>query len=198
MTLAYVSPKLRAVDSPRHGRGLVARVRIRAGEVLVVWGGNVLDLSQLRALPPEYVAHAVQIDDDLFLVSEKPWPDADFVNHCCEPNAVLRGQVTLVAWRAIRPGEEITFDYATADSSPYDEFQCHCGAASCRGRVTGDDWRRPDLRVRYQGVFSPYLEVRIRAEARTSAKKKSSPSPGPRFTPPIPRQSSSDSGLTSS
>jgi hypothetical protein len=47
------------------------------------------------------------------------------------------------------------------DSSDYDEFTCRCGTALCRGQVTGQDWRRPELQERYRGYFSPYLQQRI-------------------------------------
>jgi S-adenosylmethionine decarboxylase len=47
------------------------------------------------------------------------------------------------------------------DGSPYDEFDCTCGAPGCRRRVTGSDWQRPELQARYAGHFSPYLERRI-------------------------------------
>lgn len=57
--------------------------------------------------------------------------------------------------------EEVCFDYAMSDGSPYDEFDCTCGAADCRRRVTGNDWCRPELQQRYAGYFSPYLQRRI-------------------------------------
>ena len=63
--------------------------------------------------------------------------------------------------RDIEAGEELTFDYAMSDGEPYDEFDCHCGADSCRGRVTGNDWKLPKLWLKYDGYFSPYLARRI-------------------------------------
>ena len=66
----------------------------------------------------------------------------------------------------ILPGDEVTIDYAMCDGSPYDEFECACGSSSCRGRITGNDWRNPDLWERYAGHFSPYLERRIEALMR--------------------------------
>jgi hypothetical protein len=47
------------------------------------------------------------------------------------------------------------------DSTPYDEFNCGCGTALCRGQVTGNDWQLPELQARYEGFFSPYLQRRI-------------------------------------
>lgn len=76
--------------------------------------------------------------------------------------------------RDIDAEEEITFDYAMADSSPIDEFDCECGAAACRRRVTGSDWLLPRLHRAY-GVenFSLYLQKKIRrlqpAEPTTTA-----------------------------
>lgn len=40
---------------------------------------------------------------------------------------------------------------------------CRCGTPACRGRVTGQDWRRPELHERYRGDFPPYLQRRIDA-----------------------------------
>ena len=65
--------------------------------------------------------------------------------------------------RDISSGEEITYDYAMSDGSPYDEFTCSCGSPHCRGHVSGDDWRRSELWRRYAGYFSPYLQRRILA-----------------------------------
>jgi hypothetical protein len=61
----------------------------------------------------------------------------------------------------INPREEACFNYAMSDGSAYNEFLCACGEANCRGRVTGDDWRRSELWVRCTGFFSPYLERQI-------------------------------------
>jgi hypothetical protein len=41
-------------------------------------------------------------------------------------------------------------------------FDCSCRTDRCRGVVTGDDWKRPELRDRYAGWYSTYLERRLR------------------------------------
>jgi hypothetical protein len=84
--------------------------------------------------------------------------DADRVNHSCNPNAGIRGQVGLVAMRAIAPDEEICFDYAMSEANDIDDFDCRCGAPNCRGRVTIYDWQIPELQARYQGYFSEYIQ----------------------------------------
>lgn len=148
------------------GRGVVAAEPIAAGALLALFGGAVVHASQLDALPPDERRKVLQVDDELYLLSTVE-SMADWVNHCCEPNAGLRGQVALVALRDIERGEEISYDYAMSDGSPYDSFACRCGASGCRGRVTGDDWRLESLWTRYAGHFSPYLAARIARLAAT-------------------------------
>lgn len=60
--------------------------------------------------------------------------------------------------RDIRAGEVIAFDYATCTSEPEFTMECLCGARGCRGYVTGEDWKMPELREKYRGYFQPYLE----------------------------------------
>jgi hypothetical protein len=73
-----------------------------------------------------------------------------WVNHSCEPNAGMGGNVLLVSMRDIAAGEEITLDYALFLTDPGFAMECHCGAVACRGIVTGTDWMRADLRERYR------------------------------------------------
>jgi hypothetical protein len=141
---------------------VVARRMIRPGELIAVFGGKVMTVDELRELGRSAGQIALQIEEGLYLVSGEP-SQADWINHSCEPNAMLIGQISLVASRRIRRGEEINFDYATADGSAYDEFECRCGSPHCRGFVRADDWARPELQLRYAGQFSPYLQRRIEA-----------------------------------
>lgn len=143
------------------GHGVVAHRPIEAGELLAVFGGSVVSAEFLRATDPRVRRLTLQIDEDLFEVSTIEGP-ADWFNHSCEPNAGLRGQVSLVALRAIAAGEEISYDYAMSDGSAYDEFGCACGSRLCRGRITGSDWQLPELWARYGEHFSPYLLARIK------------------------------------
>jgi hypothetical protein len=82
-----------------------------------------------------------------------------FINHSCEPNVGFAGNVVLVAMRDVAPGQELTTDYALFDDCDA-EIECRCGAAACRGLITGRDWKRPDLQRRYGGYFSAYLRER--------------------------------------
>ena len=161
---SYHSPKLegRRIDG-KGGRTLVAREIVEPDELVVVFGGEVVQASQLAALSPAERLLTLQVEEDLYLVSRADGA-ADWVNHSCDPNCGLRGQIALVAMRRLEPGEEICFDYAMSDGTPYDQFPCGCGARNCRGQVTGNDWSRPELWERYRGYFSPYIQRRIDAK----------------------------------
>ena len=162
MTTGFLTSKLEVRHAPeKGGHAVYARKPILKNELLAVWGGQVVTLEQVLALPRGEQGHTIQIFDELYMAPLGMEEPADYINHSCNPNAGLCGQITLVAMRDIHVGEEITFDYAMADSSSFDEFECACGAPTCRGKVTGNDWKLPELWKRYKGYFSPYLEHRI-------------------------------------
>ena len=160
---SHLSPKLAARHGEaNHGSGVFAVDPVEEGELLAVWGGRIIGTSELPGLTERERMLTLQVEEGFLLAPGGEADPADLVNHSCDPNAGLRGQISLVAMRAIEPGEEICFDYAMSEGTAYDEFTCTCGSDRCRGEVTADDWRRPELWERYAGYFSPYLAERIR------------------------------------
>ena len=158
----YYSPKLEGRTSVKNGRGLFAQTVIEAGEVLVGWGGEIITFDQLKTMDASLRRVTLQVEEELYILTTQEGP-GDWVNHSCEPNGGLAGQIILVAMRAISSGEEICYDYAMTEGSGYDEFACNCGSHLCRRWISGDDWRLPALQERYAGYFSPYLQRRMRA-----------------------------------
>ena len=163
---SWLTPRAELRDAGRKGLGIFAASPIGRGETVAGFGGQVYERSEFDRLDSHRRAHSIQIDTDLFLVIPGDHLEpADYANHSCEPNAGLLGNMLVVAMTDITPGEEICFDYAMCDADDYDEFVCECGTPSCRGLVTGADWKRPELQARYAGYFSSYLANRIAAEA---------------------------------
>ena len=74
------------------------------------------------------------------------------LDHSCEPNFGLQGQVVFLSLRDIVADEELTFDYAMTDDEPY-EMKCQCGMPNCRGTITGFDWLKPEIQNKYDGYF---------------------------------------------
>lgn len=167
---SYLSPKLELRSCPeKGGYGLFAREALHAGELLAVWGGLIVTEENLDTLPPERATHGIQVEERVYMVPAGDGDPADYFNHSCDPNSGLSGQIALIAMREVAVNEEVCFDYAMSDSSDYDEFQCHCGSVHCRKRITGNDWKLPELQRRYKGYFSPYLQRRIDTLSRRAA-----------------------------
>lgn len=147
-------------SSPIHGYGTFAAESIRAGERLMSVHGGVVYTTEdwktgkVQIAPEQY--NETQIGDDLFVATPKSV--YYYVNHSCDPTMVSH-----VAFRDIEAGEEITSDHAHAQAFPAFRIEpCTCGASNCRGKVTGDDWKLPELQERYRGHFSPCVEQLIR------------------------------------
>lgn len=160
---SWISPKaVKGKPSTIAGRGLFAVEPITVGEVVAVKGGHIVDTETMLSLSPKLQNSEIQITDDLHLValSEDEYEAVMlFINHSCEPNVGFVGNIVLSAMRGISAGEEMTTDYALFDVSTA-SMDCSCGTASCRGRITGNDWRDPVLQARYSGWFSRYLADR--------------------------------------
>ena len=161
---SYLSSKLEGrLKADKSGNSIFAIEPIKKGELAAVFGGVVYEWETFIHLPDRERSLCIQVEDRHFLVP-RPIGEGDYVNHSCNPNAGLSGQIGLVAMRDIQIGEEVCFDYAMCDTMPYDEFECVCGHANCRGKVGGNDWQRPELQKRYAGYFSPHVQRRIDAQ----------------------------------
>ena len=163
MDYNWLFPGAEARPVGAKGWGSFATERIPAGTTVAGFGGWVVTRTTLETFSEDRQGRSIQIDEDLYLVSDTTPEPGDMLNHSCEPSCGLVGATVLVAMRDIEVGEELTFDYATCDSSDYDEFTCLCGEPTCRGVVTGLDWTKPELQEKYAGWFSPYLARRIAA-----------------------------------
>jgi SET domain-containing protein len=162
--LSYRSPKTEVRESKIHGRGLFATADIGKDESVAAKGGHIVDRKTLREqISPRLGPVEIQIDEDLFIApvtEEEREGSMLYSNHSCDPNLGMRGEITFVAMRHIRVGEELTHDWATTDDDDY-SVECKCGAPNCRQILTGKDWQRADLQKRYAGYFSAYLARKI-------------------------------------
>ena len=107
--LSYLSSKTAVRESKIHGRGLPK------DEIVAVKGGHVVDRKTLRErITPVLGPVEIQIGDDLFVA---PVSDEErelsmlYLNHSCDPNLGIRGEITFMAMRDIRAGEELTHDW---------------------------------------------------------------------------------------
>lgn len=136
------------------GLGMFAAQAFRAGvrvrEVNVV--REITSAHPLRPDLDERADHCDYPDGRVVLIG----PPDRYLNHSCDPNAYVlyeAGRCFIIARRDITSGEEVTCDYSL-NVTGGDTWPCNCGAARCRGSVTGDFFRLPEA---LQREYRPFL-----------------------------------------
>lgn len=166
-TTSWYDARVEIRSSRIQGGGMFAREPISAGEIVAIVGGTVMTEDEFQAYvltTPRY--NATQLGEHFHLVDliQTPETVAGSINHSCDSNLWLQDEVTIVARRAIAPGEELTLDYALTTVEPDWQLDqpCQCGTPACRRIITGNDWQLPDVQHRYHGHFAPFINERIR------------------------------------
>lgn len=122
-------------------RRVVATAAFSAGATVMRLEGRATDVPTRYSVqlgPAEHLDPFDLLDEQARL----QWRGWMFLNHSCEPNAVIRDRA-LVALRDIVEGEGITFDYNATEWDMAEPFACHCGSPRCVGVVRGARHRPP-------------------------------------------------------
>jgi hypothetical protein len=114
------------------GRGVFAKRAVRKGEIILAFGGALIDFAETKRRGP-CECMAIQVGPDLYIDTQPP---GVFAHHSCAPNAGIRNDRDLVALRDIPKGEEIRYDYSTTMDEKSFTMACRCGAPECRQVVT--------------------------------------------------------------
>ena len=164
--MAYTSPKVEVRKSEIAEEGVFAKEKIAEGELVCDFAGSkgkFYTNEERQAIGEKWLDYDLQVDDNLFWGATKDadLETCDYINHSCNPNCGIRGALRIVAMRDIEPGEEVTFDYAMAESHDDFDIECGCKRPNCRKRLTGHDWKNKKLQEKYRGYFSDYLQRKI-------------------------------------
>lgn len=124
--------KIRIGKSHVHGRGVFADEYIRRGEKIQYIRGPIIKKITHNARESKVIEDWVGVGKDTWI---KPLEPFLFLNHSCEPNAVIVGKRLLVALKNIRKDEEISMDYSLSDADEHWSMRCGCGTRSCRKYV---------------------------------------------------------------
>ncbi len=164
----YIHPQLYVAKSYISEKGIFTYVYIPKGTIIFsgihgsykhLTQADILDLDDITR--EKYMRYSVQVDDDKWSGPSDPEPDdiTVYTNHSCVPNAFFVSEYTLVSLRNIYPGEELTYDYATTDTSKLiNDVECHCHTDKCRGKIKSSDWMTISL-PKY--VFLPYIQKKL-------------------------------------
>ncbi|MCM1286884.1 MAG: SET domain-containing protein-lysine N-methyltransferase [Clostridium sp.] len=159
---SIISSKVEVCKSDINKMGMFAKEYIRKGEIVYIKGGHILTRKELFS--SSTINSYLPISDDYFVGAISHDEETDvklYNNHSCEPNCGVHGEITFIAIKDIKVGEELTIDYAFIDNEDY-SFECHCGSTCCRHIITGRDWKIPSLQAKYYPYFAQYLKDKIK------------------------------------
>lgn len=146
-----------------HNRGVFARRRIRAGEKVIDYVGELVTKSEADRRGEVAAARAMRTGGGavyIFNLNKKydidgafPWNTARLINHSCAPNCeveIVKGRIWITALRDIEEGEELSFNYGF-DLDDYESHPCRCGTKSCIGYILGEEFW-PELEKKRRGA----------------------------------------------
>jgi len=161
---SYLSLKCEIRESSIHKLGVFAKEALKKGEVVAIFGGDILTVEETDGLPQALFEDFLQVYEGIYL-GQRACSDLDApfkINHGCSPNIGVKGQTLFVARRDISRGEEMLWDYETTELPEKSwGIVCHCGSFECRGLINGEAWKDPAFQKKNEGFFSWYLQEKI-------------------------------------
>eukprot|EP00899_Mesostigma_viride_P008598 jgi/Mesvir1/1773/Mv09622-RA.2 len=155
----------------RKGLGYHMRAKrdIRAGELVFCDEGGPFQLVSRHHVEARWPSHdrvtfgqyAWPVEKNVFVIWNSDFHQWRPLNHSCEPNCWFGPDhsFNVFARRDIAKGESLTMDYATFCAGEYFvPFNCMCGSAKCRGKITGADYaNNPEVKKRYGTRVTSYI-----------------------------------------
>ena len=129
-----------------HGKGVFAATRIPAGTRLIEYTGERLTEAQVdKRYAKDDNPHTFlfALDDGMVIDATTGGNSARWINHSCAPNCEAvddENRIFIETLRAIRPGEELCYDYRIELEERHTPalkrlYQCRCGARRCKGTI---------------------------------------------------------------
>lgn len=141
-------PRIVVRSSGIHGRGVFARRALREDETVIEYKGEIISEAEIERRYPEdreglNHTFVFGVEHDYNIDGGAKGNAARWINHSCAPNCDTFEEgrrIFIRAARNIRPGEELTYDYAIEAGEPLTKalkarWPCWCGAKKCRGTV---------------------------------------------------------------
>ena len=152
------------------GRGVFARRAIRKGDIILSFGGPLIDFAETRRRGPRECM-AIQVGPNQYIDT---LPPGVFANHSCAPNAGIQNDRDLAALSDIKPGEEIRYDYSTTMDEKCFTMRCECGAPGCRRVVTDFSELPAEVQEFYlsRGLVMSFIATRLRGATAASTWKR--------------------------
>lgn len=156
MSFLYRSPKTEVRKSSIEGMGVFAIEKIFKNETVALKTGHIVQGREaVLKIEEECGDYSFEVREGFYLcplTRKEALETAVYINHSCDPNVGVDGDIGLAAMRDIEFGEELCYDYSMSAMDPLYHFECHCGSKLCRKIVNGDDWKKKELQERY-GIY---------------------------------------------
>ena len=153
-----------ARQSPIHGNGVFATAPIKKSTRLIQYQGALLTHKQVDRVYADDVetghTFLFTLNEHFVIDANVDGNDARWINHSCEPNceAVVeedddgnptQDKIFIEATRAIKPGEELTYNYGIVLGEPHTArlkklWTCLCGAKKCTGTMLQPKRKKKD------------------------------------------------------
>jgi SET domain-containing protein len=127
-----------------NGFGGFAGRRFEAGDPVIEYAGERISHAEGdRRYDDKPYTMLFEVDSRTVIDGAVDGNEARFINHSCSPNCealIERRRVIIHALRRIRPGEELTYDYALPRDASLGAaedamYPCRCQARRCRGTI---------------------------------------------------------------
>src|ERR1700747_2185200 len=128
-------------QSAVHGRGVFATRPIRKGRRIIEYTGRRVAWKSIPADVNDAHTFLFGINDGTDVINpEIGGNEARWINHSCAPNCEAieeDDRIFIYALRDLKPGEELSYDYALEIDEPTTkelekEHECLCGTGRCR------------------------------------------------------------------
>ncbi len=173
-------------NSAIHGTGVFATRAIRKGQRILEYTGEKISKEESERRGIELMERAKKdggaavyiftLDDEWDLDGGVEGNDARLINHSCDPNCEAwdhSGHIWIHAKRAIKQGEELSFNYGfTMDT--WEDHPCRCGTAKCVGYIVGEEyWPQLHAEIAKRDAAAARKTKRDAARKKESAGEKS-------------------------
>lgn len=155
MTSAKTARRIVARRSPIHGNGVFAVSAIPKGDEVIQYKGTLMTHAEADEMYGDggETGHTFlfTLNDDYIIDANRKGNTARWINHSCQPNCRAmveesssgdprKDKVVIEAIRAIKPDEELTYDYGIVLEVPHTArlkklWVCRCGSPKCTGTL---------------------------------------------------------------
>jgi SET domain-containing protein len=180
-----------------HGNGVFATVPIAKGARIIQYRGKLRSHGEVDRVYSDEVetghTFLFTLNDTYVIDANVQGNAARWINHSCAPNCEAvhdedddgdpaRDAVYIEAMRAIKPGEELTYNYGITLGEPHTDrlkalWACRCGSPKCTGTM---------LQPKRKPKPKPARKAAKKAAKKPAAKKSAAKKPAAKKTrPPV-------------